>query len=60
MKNNNDKHTVEYRPTNYYSMCEKSKEKIKRMQDMGMSTPYDARKTPEEADKESHMMMYIM
>ena len=31
-------HTVEYRSIDYYSMCEKSKAKIKAMQDAGIPT----------------------
>jgi hypothetical protein len=30
-----DNHTVSYKSIDYYSMCEKSKEKIKKMQEMG-------------------------
>ena len=43
-------HTVEYKSIDYYSMCEKSKAKIKAMQDAGFSTPYDAKSTPEETE----------
>ena len=45
-----EEHTVEYRSIDYYSMCEKSKAKIKAMQDAGFSTPYDAKSTPEETE----------
>ena len=31
-------------------MCEKSKAKVKAMQDAGMSTIYDAKSTPEETE----------
>ena len=43
-------HTVEYRSIDYYSMCEKSKAKVKAMQDAGFSTMYDAKSTPEETE----------
>ena len=43
-------HTVEYKSIDYYSMCEKSKAKIKAMQDAGFSTPYDAKSSPEETE----------
>jgi hypothetical protein len=43
-------HTVEYRSIDYYSMCEKSKEKVKAMQDAGMSTIYDAKSKPEDTE----------
>ena len=39
-----------YRSIDYYSMCEKSKAKVKAMQDAGMSTIYDAKSTPEETE----------
>ena len=44
-------HTVEYKSIDYYSMCQKSKDKIKAMQDAGFSTPYDAKSSPEETEK---------
>ena len=43
-------HSVEYKSIDYYSMCQKSKDKIKAMQDAGFSTPYDAKSTPEETE----------
>ena len=43
-------HTVEYKSIDYYSMCQKSKDKIKAMQDAGFSTPYDAKSTPEKTE----------
>ena len=43
-------HTVEYRSIDYYSMCEKSKAKVKAMQDAGFTTMYDAKSTPEETE----------
>ena len=45
-----EKHSVEYRSIDYYSMCEKSKEKVKAMQDAGFSTPHDAKSSPEETE----------
>jgi hypothetical protein len=42
--------TVEYRSIDYYSMCEKSKQQVKSMQDAGYSTMHDAKATPEEAE----------
>ena len=43
-------HTVEYRSIDYYSMCEKSKAKVKAMQDAGFTTMYDAKSTPKETE----------
>ena len=45
-----EEHTVEYRSIDYYSMCQKSKKRVKDMQDAGFSTPYDAKSTPEETE----------
>ena len=48
----NDKaHTVSHRPTEYYSMCETSKRRIKEMQDQGISTKYDAKEKQEDVGK---------
>jgi hypothetical protein len=44
-------HTVSYRPTEYYSMCETSKRRIKEMQDQGISTKYDAKEKQEDVGK---------
>jgi len=41
-------HTVSYTPTEYYSMCEKSKRRVKEMQAQGFPTRYDAKENPEE------------
>ena len=51
---NKPEHTVEYRSIDYYSMCERSKAKVKAMQDAGFTTMYDAKSTPEET--ETHKM----
>ena len=44
-------HTVEYRSIDYYSMCEKSKKRVKEMQDAGIPTMHDAKATPQETEK---------
>ena len=46
-----DKHTVEYTSIDYHSMCQKSKERIKKMQAEGIPTPYDPKKKPEDVGK---------
>ena len=43
-------HTVEYRSIDYYSMCEKSKAKVKAMQDAGFTTMHDPKSTPDETE----------
>jgi len=43
-------HSVEYKSIDYYSMCQKSKDKIRAMQDAGFSTPYDAKSSPEKTE----------
>ena len=48
---NDDKHTVSYTSIDYHSMCEKSKEKIKRMKEMGMTTPHDPKDKPEDVSE---------
>jgi hypothetical protein len=53
-------HTVEYRSIDYYSMCEKSKAKIKAMQDAGISTMHDPKKTPEETEQKMAGYSVIM
>lgn len=44
-------HTVSYTPTEYYSMCEKSKKRIKEMQQKGIPTKYDPKENPEDLGK---------
>jgi hypothetical protein len=50
MKNNSD-HTVSYTSIDYHSMCEKSKDRVKKMQAEGIPTPHDPKDKPEDADK---------
>ena len=42
-------HSVSYTPTEYYSMCETSKKRIKQMQEQGIPTRFDPKPTSEEA-----------
>ena len=51
MKNNNDKHTVSYTSHDYHSMCQKSKDQVRKMQAMGMTTPHDPKDKPEDVAK---------
>jgi hypothetical protein len=49
---NDDKHTVSYTSHDYHSMCQKSKEKVRKMQQMGMTTPHDPKDKPEDVAKQ--------
>ncbi len=49
MKKNKDKdHTVEYTSIDYHSMCQKSKNNIRRMQSEGIPTSHDPKDKPED------------
>ena len=41
-------HTVTYIPTEYYSMCETSKRRVREMQERGIPTKYDPKENPED------------
>ena len=60
MKKNKDKHTVEYTSIDYHSMCQKSKERIKKMQAEGIPTPYDPKEKPEDVGKSEGYTMIFM
>ena len=49
---NNDKHTVSYTSHDYHSMCQRSKEKVRKMQEKGIPTPHDPKDKPEDAGKQ--------
>ena len=50
--------TVSYTPTEYYSMCETSKKRIKEMQKQGIPTKYDAKENQEDLGQmDSYMIM---
>ena len=51
-KNNNDKHSVSYTSHDYHSMCQKSKDRVRKMQQRGMTTPQDPKDKPEDVAKE--------
>lgn len=60
MKNNNDNHSVSYTSIDYHSMCEKSKDKIKRMKEMGIATSYDPKDKPEDVGKSEGYSILFM
>ncbi len=57
---NKDKHTVEYTSIDYHSMCQKSKARIKKMQDEGIPTSHDPKKKPEDVGKSEGYTMIFM
>ena len=60
MKNNNDNHSVSYTSIDYHSMCQKSKDKIKRMKEMGIATSHDPKDTPEDVGKSEGYSILFM
>ena len=57
---NDDKHTVSYTSHDYHSMCQRSKERIKKMQQEGIPTPYDPKDKPEDVGKrDGYSMIFI-
>ena len=55
-----DKHTVEYTSIDYHSMCQKSKERIKKMQAEGIPTPNDPKEKPEDVGKREGYSIIFM
>lgn len=60
MKKNDDKHTVEYTSIDYHSMCQKSKERIRKMQAEGIPTSHDPKKKPEDVGKREGYSILFM
>ena len=56
----NDKHTVNYTSIDYHSMCQRSKERIKKMQDEGIPTPHDPKEKPEDVGKSEGYSILFM
>lgn len=59
MKKNSD-HTVEYTSIDYHSLCERSKERIKKRQAEGIPTPHDPKEKPEDVGKSEGYTMIFM
>ena len=57
---NDDKHTVSYTSHDYHSMCQKSKDKVRKMQEMGMTTPHDPKDKPEDVGKSEGYSIFFM
>ena len=47
-KNNNDKHSVSFTSIDYHSMCQRSKDRIRAMQQEGIPTSHDPKDKPED------------
>ena len=53
-------HTVSYTSHDYHSMCQKSKDRIKKMQAQGIPTPHDPKDKPEDVGKsEGYSVFFI-
>lgn len=59
MKKNSD-HTVEYTSIDYHSMCQKSKERIRKMQNEGIPTPHDPKKKPEDVGQSKGYSIFFL
>ena len=59
MKKQSD-HTVEYTSIDYHSMCQKSKDRIKKMQKEGIPTSHDPKEKPEDVGKSEGYTMIFM
>ena len=53
-------HTVSYTSIDYHSMCQKSKDRIKRMQKEGIPTSHDSKDKPEDVGKSQGYSMIFM
>lgn len=47
----NKEHTVSYTSIDYHSMCQRSKDQVRKMQAMGITTPHDPKDKPEDVAK---------
>jgi len=47
----NKEHTIEYTSIDYHSMCQRSKDRVKRMQNEGIPTSHDSKEKPEDVGK---------
>jgi hypothetical protein len=44
-------HSVSYTSIDYHSMCQRSKDQIRKMQEQGIPTPHDPKDKPEDVGK---------
>ena len=57
---NDDKHTVSYTTLDYHGMCQRSKDRIKKMQKEGIPTPHDPKDKPEDVGKSEGYSIFFM
>ena len=60
MKNKDKDHSVSYTSIDYHSMCQKSKERIRKMQEQGIPTPHDPKDKPEDVGKKEGYSILFM
>lgn len=60
MKKSDDKHTVSYTSHDYHTMCQKSKDRVKKMQAQGIPTPHDPKDKPEDVGKSEGYSIFFM
>ena len=53
-------HSVSYTSIDYHSMCQKSKERIRKMQEQGIPTPHDPKDKPEDVGKREGYSILFM
>jgi hypothetical protein len=57
----NDKdHSVSYTSIDYHTMCQRSKDQIKKLQSQGIPTPHDPKDKPEDVGKrDGYSILFI-
>jgi hypothetical protein len=55
-----EKHTVSYTSIDYHSMCQRSKDQIRKMQEQGIPTPHDPKDKPEDVGKREGYSILFM
>jgi hypothetical protein len=53
-------HSVSYTSIDYHSMCQRSKDQIKRMQSQGIPTSHDPKDKPEDVGKREGYSILFM
>jgi len=57
----NDKdHSVSYTSIDYHTMCQRSKDQIKKLQSQGIPTPHDPKDKPEDVGKREGYSIIFM
>ena len=57
----NDKdHSVSYTSIDYHTMCQRSKDQIKKLQSQGIPTPHDPKDKPEDVGKRDGYSIIFM